>query len=61
MFINCFTRFWLKVLVGMFLVIAVNSLVICGINFNINALLIPWQIFYFLGKGVFMPRLDPLV
>ena len=48
--INSFSRFWLKILVGMFLVIAVNSLVVCGINFNINVLLIPWQIFYIIGK-----------
>lgn len=48
--IKSFSRFWLKIVVGMFLVIAVNSLVVCGINFNINVLLIPWQIFYIIGK-----------
>ena len=45
-----YARFWFKILVGMFLVIAVNSLVICGVSFSLNMLLLPWQIFYSIGK-----------
>merc|ERR1711892_207772 len=40
---------WSNVLIGMFLVIIVNSLVVIGIVFNIHLLLIPWQFLYILG------------
>ena len=42
---------WSNVLIGMFLVIIVNSLVVIGIVFNIHLLLIPWQFIYILGKS----------
>ena len=41
---------WSHMLIGNFLVIIVNSLVVIGILFNIYFLLIPWQLVYILGE-----------
>ena len=43
---------WSHLLIGMFLVIIVNSLVVIGIVFNIYFLLIPWQVVYILGEVI---------
>ena len=44
------SKHWFHMLIGMFLVIIVNSLVVIGIVFNIHFLLIPWQLVYTLGE-----------